>query len=66
MELSNDVVEKRVRAINDLALTINELSVGGLNEHSKYIEMKYFISEMFRVVAGLSDLEEEAMVYGAW
>ena len=66
MELTADVIEKRVRAINELALDINELSSDGLEVSSKYMEMKYFVSEMFRVIAGLADYEEEAMVYGSW
>lgn len=65
--ITNEILEKRIKAINLLAENINELyEEEALTVKQKYHDTISFVNEMIRNASGLADLEEEAMMYGYW
>jgi hypothetical protein len=65
MLATNEIIEKRMRTINQLAIDIAEINEEQLPSISKYHDMMYFVNEMLRAATGLTDLEAE-MTYGSW
>ncbi len=64
---TNEILERRIRAINLLAENINEVyEETALSVEQKYHDTISVVNEMIRNASGLADLEEEAMMYGCW